>query len=314
MNLLLGDPGYHKFIFFSVDVNYSDGYINIVFIELAEWRIYITMKLSYQRLRRYYMKRPVVHILLLALFFFGCETQSRFVLTGVKQSPLAENAEVKVVAWGDPGNYEAIGIADVGQYNLEERIQVAKRIARLHGGDVIMPKGLRDVESIKEDSSEGYLIQSFLILKTKEEMPEVAMVKDVGKIEKKEAVKDDLEKAPEESPKKYTNLPRATFKLLINDYRSLKGELFIGSLYPKRYFKMPRRLRAYAAGGKKLVLVSTRSGKYKIFLFVPESMTEKLQGIIKSQGKLNFVYTPVDVYVTAREKYPVLEFVDEIKE
>lgn len=260
------------------------------------------------------MKRLILHIVLLSLFFYGCETQSSFVLTGVKQSPLAENAEVKVVAWGDPGNYEAIGIADVGQYNLEERILEAKRIARLHGGDVIMPKGLRDKESVKDDSGEGYLLQSFLILKTKEEMPEVAMVKDVGKIEKKEDVQEDVEKSSIESPKKYANLPKATIKLLINDYRSLKGELFRGSLYPKRYFKMPRRLRSHARGGKKLVLVSTRSGKYKIFLFVPESMKGRLQGIIKNQGKLNFVYTPVDVYVTARGKYPVLEFVDEIKE
>ncbi len=260
------------------------------------------------------MKRLILHIVLLSLFFYGCETQSRFVLTGVKQSPLAENAEVKVVAWGDPGNYEAIGIADVGQYNLEERIQEAKRIARLHGGDVIMPKGLRNTESMKDNNGEGYLLQSFIILKTKEEMPEVAMVKDVGKIEKKEDMQDDVAKSSRESPKQYTNLPRATYKLLINDYRSLKGELFRGSLYPKRYFKMPRRLRSHAGGDKKLVLVSTRSGKYKLFLFVPESMTDRLQGIIKNQGKLNFVYTPVDVYVTAREKYPVLEFVDEIKE
>jgi hypothetical protein len=259
------------------------------------------------------MKRIILSILLLTIFF-SCETQSRFVLTGVKQPPLAENAEVKVVAWGDPGNYEAIGIADVGQYNLEERINEAKRIARLHGGDVIMPKGLRDKESIKDTESEGYLIQSFLILKKKEEMPEVAVVKDVGKIEKKDDIHDDMEESSNVPQKNYANLPRATYKLLLNDYKSLKGELFQGSLYPKRYFRTPRILRSHAGANKRLLMVSTKSGKYKIFLFVPESMTDRFQGIIKNRGRFNFVYTPLDVYVTGKGRYPVLEYVDEIKE
>ncbi len=259
------------------------------------------------------MKR-VILIILLLMIFFSCETQSRFVLTGVKHPPLAENVEVKVVAWGDPGNYEAIGIVDIGQYNLEDRIIEAKRIARLHGGDVIMPKGLRNKEAIKDTASEGYLIQSFLILKTKEEMPEVAMVKDVGKIEKEDDIQDDMEKSSSISHKNYANLPRATYKLLVNDYKSLKGELFKGSLYPKQYFRTPRRLRSHAGSDKKLLLVNTKSGKYKIFLFVPKSMTDRVQGIIKKRGRFNFVYTPVDVYVTGKGRYPVLEYVDEIKE
>ena len=243
-----------------------------------------------------------------SLFLFGCVTQSEFVLTGVKHEALPENAEVKVIAWGDSDNYEIIGIADVGQYTLDKRVEEAKRIARLHGGDVIMPKGLRGPESEKRMESEGYIIQSFLVMKVKVEVPDVAS-KDAS-----DDSKLDADKESQPSSEKYKDLPRATYKLLINDYRTLKGELFRGSLYPKRYYPIPVRLRSLAGRDKQMLLVSTRSGKYKLFLLVPTNMNDKFKGMIRQGKRLNFVYSPLDVYVTRRGRFPVLKYVDEIRE
>lgn len=260
-------------------------------------------------LRRYIMKKFMT--IAFSLFLFGCVTQSEFVLTGAKQEALPENAEVKVVAWGDSDSYEIIGIADVGQYTLDKRIEEAKRIARLHGGDVIMPKGLRGTESKARMDREGYLVQSFLVMKMKEEVPEVA-IKDASKM--RESDKLSADKDLQSSLEKYKNLPRATYKLLVNDYRTLKGELFKGSLYPKRYYPIPSRLRSLAGRDKQMILVTTRSGKYKLFLLVPTNMNSKFKGMIRQGKRLNFVYSPVDIYVTRRGRYPVLKYIDDIRE
>ncbi|GEM_PF-481466 len=266
-------------------------------------------KIMHGVLRRYIMKKLVTFAF--SLFLFGCVTQSKFVLTGVKHEALPENAEVKVVNWGDSGSYEIIGIVDVGQYSLNERIEEAKRLARLNGGDVIMPKGLRGDESREKIDREGYLVQSFLVMKVKDEVPEIA-VKDASNM--KEGDKLSADKESQASIEKYKNLPRATFKLLVNDYRTLKGELFKGSLYPKRYYPIPVRLRSLAGRDKQMLLVTTRSGRYKLFLLVPKNMNSKFKGMIRQGKRFNFVYSPVDIYVTRRGRYPVLKYVDDIRE
>jgi hypothetical protein len=266
-------------------------------------------EIMHGELRRYIMKKFMT--IAFSVFLFGCVTKSEFILTGVKHEALPENTEVKVVAWGDSDRYEIIGIADVGQYSLDERIEEVKRIARLHGGDVIMPKGLQGSESREKIDREGYLLQSFLVMRMKDEVPEVA-IKDASKMGDDDKLTADKEL--QASIEKYKNLPRATYKLLVNDYRTLKGELFKGSLYPKRYYPIPARLRSLAGRDKQMLLVTTRSGKYKLFLLVPKNMNSKFKGMIRQGKKLNFVYSPVDIYVTRRGRYPVLKYVDDIRE
>lgn len=246
------------------------------------------------------MKRSVIYILLSCTLLYACSSlHKRFILTGNQQKPLTSDAEVKLIPWGDQKKYEKIGIAEVGLYTRERRIAVAMNIARAHGGDTIMPKEEKVVEG------RGYRIESFLVLKEKKgPEPRPVMVRtNIEKVEEK-----DIAREPD-----YSNLPRATYKLLTEEFKLLKGEKFQGKLYPKKFRRTPRRLRGHTGRGKRVIQASTRRGTYRLYIIVPSDMTKKIKKMIRSGKQLHFVYTPVDVFYTGKRMYPVLEYIDEIR-
>ena len=255
------------------------------------------------------MRQLCIVFSLLIILAAGCKSSYKVVLTGTPQPPLTEKDEVKVLAWGQAGDYIQIGIVDVGDYSLEKRIELAKKVARLSGGNIIMPKLEHDPS--KDEKKKSYILQKFLILRAKtdeEKMAEEAAGKLM--VSKKGKTEDTGEEEGGEEAKDYSKLPRAKYKLLIEDVASLKGEKFQGSLYPIRFYNIPRNLREHTGKNKKLLLLSTRSGKSKVLLIIPKSTYKKFSAMAKSNKKLKFVYTPVTVY---KSKYPVLEYIDEIK-
>lgn len=242
------------------------------------------------------MKRFFMTLLISIIAFCGCSS-TKFVMTGKKYPPLSEKEEVKLVIWDNPGNYEPIGIADLAALSLDKRIEMAKQIARANGGDVVMPKGLFEHNRVKMKSDEGYVLQTFLILRTKkEEAPDKSMQPD----EKKDEVA-----APD-----YKKLPRANYRVLVEDVDSVKGNKYQGSLYPVQLYRIPAELKSLAGEDKKIVMLSTASGKNKLLLLVPRERTKRFEEMIKSRAKLRFAYTPIAVY---KSRYPVIDFIDEIK-
>lgn len=275
------------------------------------------------------MRWSVNIIVLFSIFLYTCSL-SQFVLTGKQYPPLPESSEVKVVAWGDQGRYEIIGIVDIGETSLDKRIEEAKRVARNNGADIIMPKVARNGEELSSSNS-GFLLQSFLVMRTKEEVSN-----EIGdEIKEEERQVDILKSSSEEMDEgkesyltdidtvkdtdtdadrmqlNYRDLPRATFKLLVEEYETLKGERFRGSLFATKLSKIPAELSLESGDYKGFLETTTKTGKYKLYLLIPKDDTLDFTKMIKSKERLNFVYTPVTVY---RSKYPVLEFLDLIKE
>ncbi|MDY6934644.1 MAG: hypothetical protein SVZ03_10550 [Spirochaetota bacterium] len=253
-------------------------------------------------------------VLILLVSLFACST-AKFVRTGSVYPSLPRGEEVKVVVWGDQGKYEVIGVVEIGESSLESRIRKAKSIARDNGGDAIMPKGITDENELNKIGG-GFLLQSFLVLRTKAEkqMIEEKKVDIVSKIEPErdffESVEEEESQTVEDIQPDAENLPRATFKLLIEEYATLRDEKFRGSLYPVKFTKVPSELRSYVERDRKLLLLKTKSGRYSLYLIVPENKGKRIGSIIGTNKKLDFVYTPVTVY---RSKYPVLKYLGEIR-
>lgn len=221
----------------------------------------------------------------------GSCTYSKFVLTGSQHDPLPEDKQVKVIPWGNQADYEVIGVAEIGESDIETRVEEAKRIARMNGGDVIAPKGLEAGET--EEGDVGYRLQNFLILKTKKGHETAQVEESVAPAGEPEPVAPDY--------------PRATFKLLIEEYSSLYGQKFQGALYPYGFIKIPEQIYGQVDESMKcLGLKASSKGGIRVLLMVPPGEVEILKGIVQSNSKFKFVYTPVTVY---RKRYPVLEFV-----
>lgn len=231
--------------------------------------------------------------ILIILFFSLCScTYSKFVLTGSNYEPLPEDKEVKVIPWGNQADYEVIGVAEIGESDIETRVEEAKKIARMNGGDIIAPKGIEVGDT--EEPDVGYRLQNFLILKTKEGQ-EVA------------EVEEPQETPPEEVVPQVEDYPRASMRDLRRNYASLRGQKFQGYLYAFRFIKMPRRLAREVDKDKKVLgLRTSKRGKIKVFLLVPREEVDAFNDIISSKEKFKFVYTPVTVY---KKRYPVLEYI-----
>ncbi len=131
------------------------------------------------------------------------------------------------------------------------------------------------------------------------------------------AAKDDIAPITEgedfgaiDSKADYSNLPRASYRKLLSETPSMRGEQFRGSLYPVKYFRLPPELKKHSEEGNQLLMLSSRKGSARVLLMVPPGKRRDIQSLIQSKKPLEFVYKPVTVY---RAKYPVLQFVDEIR-
>lgn len=260
------------------------------------------------------MKRFLI-IFAFPLLFTSCKAPYELVRTGPAQPPLAKDAEIKVVSWSEIDKYEQIAIVDVGEFTLDKRMKYAMDAARAAGGEFIAAKLSGD--EAKDKRSE-YLVQSFVILKKKAvqetavESKETAVIPKVSEAippEEKKIIPEEKDEIPAETTD-YSSLPRASFRMLLKETGSLKGEKFRGSLYPVKYFKVPPELRKQTASDKQLLMLSNQSGSAKVLLILPRDRYHDMQDMIKSKKRLDFVYTPITVY---RSKYPVLEYIDTIK-
>jgi hypothetical protein len=241
-----------------------------------------------------FMLKSNIKIIILLALFFGCSAPYELLVTN-KQQPLPLNAEVKVLAWGTPGDYEQVAIVDVGEYGLEKRVEHAKEAARHAGGNIIMPKIHLDPKS--SDDPGAYLVQTFIILKAKPpEEKKVAVVKNPA---------DDSKKSDSE----YSKLPTLKYNDLIDDIDSIKGERYQWSLYPIGAFKVPKPLRSVARG-KIIYKMGGETGKQVVLLVIPKKEGKRLKKMGRNSEQLAFVYTPVMVY---KKKFPVIEYVDDLE-
>lgn len=245
------------------------------------------------------MKQMKVAFIALVLML-GCKSSYEMVRTGPTYPPLPKDTEIKVIGWQDTTAYEQIAIVDVAEYNLERRMNVAKQAARDAGGSIIMPKLSSDADQNKKT---GFLVQSFLVLK--ERTVKVATGPESAASTQPDS---DSAKAPKTD---YSTLPRAQFRLLLSDISMMKGEKFRGSLYPIRFYRVPPELKSYRKANTQLLMLSSRSGTNSVLVFLPEAKNADLRQRIQSKKILNFVYTPLAVY---KSRYPVLEYIDEIRE
>jgi hypothetical protein len=250
------------------------------------------------------MMRRLYLIFLIPAAFLVCKSPYELVRTGPQNPPLQKEAEVTVVPWTDLDKYDQIAVVDVGEFTLERRIKYAKIAARDAGGEFIAPKLTGDKS---KDGTSDFLIQSFVVLKKKPPQ-ETALPKVSAGIAAKDA--GSLEAPEEKTAMDGSKLPRASYRMLLTDYASIRGEKFQGSLYPVKFFQVPRELKKEAGTGKNIIMLSSRQGTAKVLLIVPSARRAELNRMIKSKKKYDFIYSPVTVY---KSKYPVLELIGERK-
>ena len=252
------------------------------------------------------MIRIILHFLCaFSIFMMSC-VSVEYTKTGKEYDPLPAGEDVKLLLASLPENkYEDVGTVRVKGGSEEKQIERAKEAARQKGGNGIMQAEKGDDTAEKESS-----FFSFLSSEVREF--QIVRIDDRPSPESNQDVSDDGDDK-KNIPTDYSSLEKASYKQLINDYASLKDQLFKSTLYPKKILKIPASFKKYSIKGDKLILLSTEDGKKKLYL-ITEGNNKHLKSLIKDKKKLSFVYYPVAVYKKKNEKYPVLMFVDEIKE
>ncbi len=97
-------------------------------------------------------------------------------------------------------------------------------------------------------------------------------------------------------PAEGRGLPRLKYRLLLEEYEFLAGVKFEGAVYPVRVQKIPASLRKIS--GKRAILALARTGhaKHSLYIVVPPEIQPHVRALVKSKGKLSFVYTPMGAY------------------
>jgi hypothetical protein len=239
-----------------------------------------------------------------------------------KTGPLADSIPVKVAQWGILDGYDVIGYAEVQGETIQDRIILAERYARAYGGDVIMPKGVFSREQIK-NTYRDRTPQGFLIWRKKPSpasVPPIAIIDNnpqpkAAPEKKDDSVLQDLTEAKASAEKQpdypvYGKLPRLTYGLLMENKDTAKAQNYRGASYALKVYKIPEDLGIKAEADSMMAMLATRSGESKLFMIVPSSRLEWIQGMIKSDKLMEYVYKPLGVY---KERYPVVQFVDEMK-
>jgi hypothetical protein len=240
--------------------------------------------------------------------------------------PLPSHVTVKVAQWGILDGYEVIGYAEVPGETIQDRIKNAEKYARAFGGDVLMPKGVTTREQLT-NTYRDRVIQGFLVWRKKPSavsVPPITVIDvggpkqvAVGEKDKKNVeplLQDISEKSKAQVAKEeypiYGKLPRLTYNKLLENGGDIKGRNYRGASFALKLFKIPDDLGISIDATKRMVMLATRSGENKLFLVVPSDREKFFQTLIKSDKVFEFVYTPLGIY---KEKFPVLEFIDEMK-
>ncbi len=253
-------------------------------------------------------------------FILSC-TSVEYIKTGSEFPSLTENEEIKVFTSSLPDQkYEKIGLIRIRGGKTEKRIEEAKEYAREKGGNAVIAREIGILTDPKSDDivekvgASTYETQEFVIIK-------LEGGRAIAKGEKPEGKEDSErisgEKAPDEnllSLLDLNSIPRASYSQLVNNYKSLQGKMFRGTLYPKKIYKIPASLKEGTEIGDRLVLLTTRSGKNNIYLIVGREKVTAFQNKIKSGDILDFVYSPFNVYKSKSGRHPVIKFVEEVVE
>jgi len=263
------------------------------------------------------MQRIFILLLFLCIYgvFLSCMS-AEFIKTGDEFIPLAENEEVLLFTSSNPQlKYQTIGLLRIRGGKFEDRVGKAKQYAMKKGGNGIIA---REVGILTEPGTDNviekigtstYETQEFVIIKYEGDI-------SAAKIAQAEAAKSGDQKEDsgllEKGSIDYSTVPRATYKQLISDYKSLQGNIFQGSLYPKKIFKIPSSLNINAQAGDRLILLTTKSQKNKLYLMINKDQIPDFRKKISSGELMDFVYSPLDVYKTKEGTYPVIKFVEEI--
>jgi hypothetical protein len=267
-------------------------------------------------MQRFY---KLLFFLCISGFIFSC-TSVEYIKTGNEFPSLAETEDIIVYTSSKPEQkYEKIGVVRVRGGSLEKRIEESKVYAREKGGNAVIAReigiltnpGTDDV--VEQIGASTYETQEFVIIK-------LEGGKAIAKAGKLEEAKDNENSATDKdlsgktSSLDYNSIPRASYSQLVNNYKSLQGKMFRGTLYPKKIYKIPATLKEGTESGDRFVLLTTKSGKNNIYLVVGSDKLSGFQNKIKSGEILDFVYSPFNVYSGKAGKQPVIKFVEEIVE
>lgn len=271
------------------------------------------------------MMKKYYKILILFIFLISALlscTSAEYIRTGEEYSPTGWNAEVAVLSESESGqNYEKIGIVRIRGGDLEDRIDKAKLYARKKGGNALIAREIGVITDpatdtvVEEIGTSTYETQEFVVVKLS--VDKAASVVAAAPAEPAEQVVEDYPDIEEDMPASpsidYDSLPRATYRQLVKDYQSLGDSLFKGSLFPKKIYKIPSSLKEGTESGDRLIMLTTSSGKSKLFLIADKESLGYLKSKIQAGEKLDFVYSSAGVYRSSRRDYPVLKYIEEIK-
>lgn len=95
---------------------------------------------------------------------------------------------------------------------------------------------------------------------------------------------------------KSRGLPRLKYRLLLEECGFLAGIKFEGAVHPVKIQRIPEQLRKKSGKGAVLVLARTRHSKHLLYVLVPPDVQSRVRGIVKSKGRLSFIYTPMEIY------------------
>jgi hypothetical protein len=249
-------------------------------------------------------------------------TSVEYIKIGNEFPSLAETDDVQVFMSSNPAQkYEKIGLVRIRGGSLEKRIEEAKEYAREKGGNAVIAREIGALsdpatdEVVEKVGASTYETQEFSIIKLETGGTSIAKA---DKLE--EATESEKGKGSKEQDENILSLldlnsiPRASYSQLINNYKSLQGKMFRGTLYPKKIYKIPPALKEGTESGDRLVLLTTKSGKNNIYLIVGSDKVPSFQNKIKSGEILDFVYSPFNVYTSKAGKQPVIKFVEEVIE
>lgn len=252
------------------------------------------------------------------LLIFSC-VSVEYTKTGKEYEPLSADKEVKLLLSSLPrSKYEEIGVVRIKGGSAEVQIKRAKQIARQKGGHGIIPAEKKSGPQEKKGFTPGAVVVG---IETEEGTAETAeggkeggraflVVRLVDREEEKIEKEKELPSGAE--PPDYSSLKRATFKQLVEDYNSLREEMFRGELYPRKFYKVPFKFREFAGRSDRLLLLTTRSGKLRVYMIVPGNKLAGIREKIRNKKPLDFVYSPVDVHRTKRGTWPILKFIDDV--
>jgi hypothetical protein len=253
-------------------------------------------------------------------FILSC-TSVEYIKTGNEFPSLAGTDDIHVFTSSKPvQKYEKIGLVRIRGGSPEKRIEEAKEYAREKGGNAVIAREIGAIsdpatdEVIEKVGASTYETQEFIIIKLE---AGISIAKAERPEELKESEKVTGGKEQDENVLSLLDLnsiPRASYSQLINNYKSLQGKMFRGTLYPKKIYKIPSTLKEGTESGDRLVLLTTKSGKNNIYLIVGSDKVPAFQNKIKSGEIFDFVYSPFNVYTSKAGKQPVIKFVEEVIE